>query len=383
MNHRERTLAVLNCQPYDRLPVVHFGFWPETLAKWAAEGHLTAEQARSWSDGNATDLEISARLGFDFNWSSAFSWETGLWPPIERRVLEELPDGTRKVLNGDGAIVLEKPGIVSIPTEVDHLLKGRREWEEVFRPRLQFVAERVTHSRVQVGADSLPFAAGGRELLMGERDLPYGLYCGSLFGVIRNWLGLVGLSYLQVDDEALFAEIIDTVGELCYQGVAAILATGVRFDYGHFWEDIAFKSGPLVNPRVFAAKVGPHYRRITRLLRESGIHIVSVDCDGKIDALVPIWFENGVNTMFPIQVGTWGGTIKPWREQFGRELRGVGGMDKVVFARDYAAVDAEVERLRPLVELGGFIPCPDHRIPPDACWENVQYYCDRMRQVFG
>jgi uroporphyrinogen decarboxylase len=58
-------------------------------------------------------------------------------------------------------------------------------------------------------------------------------------------------------------------------------------------------------------------------------------------------------------------------------------MDKRVFARDYAAVDREVERLRRLVDLGGFLPCPDHRIAGDARWENVQYYCERMRRVFG
>ncbi len=90
-----------------------------------------------------------------------------------------------------------------------------------------------------------------------------------------------------------------------------------------------------------------------------------------------------MNVMFPVEVGTWKASIKPWREKYGRELRGVGGMDKKVFARDYAAIDAEVERLRPLVELGGYIPCPDHRIPFGAKWENVQYYCERMRQVFG
>lgn len=61
----------------------------------------------------------------------------------------------------------------------------------------------------------------------------------------------------------------------------------------------------------------------------------------------------------------------------------MGGMNKTVFARDRAAVDVEIERLKPLVALGGFIPCPDHRIAPDAVWDNVRYYCDRMRQVFG
>ena len=87
--------------------------------------------------------------------------------------------------------------------------------------------------------------------------------------------------------------------------------------------------------------------------------------------------------MFPIEVGTWNASIAPWREQYGRELRGVGGMDKTVFAHDSPAVDAEIERLKPLVDLGGYIPCPDHRIAPDAKWDNVQYYCERMRQTFG
>jgi uroporphyrinogen decarboxylase len=58
-------------------------------------------------------------------------------------------------------------------------------------------------------------------------------------------------------------------------------------------------------------------------------------------------------------------------------------MAKRVFARDRAAVDAEVERLRPLVELGGFIPCPDHRLPGDCKFDLVRYYADRMRKVFG
>ena len=108
-----------------------------------------------------------------------------------------------------------------------------------------------------------------------------------------------------------------------------------------------------------------------------------LDCDGMIDSLIPTWIENGVNIMFPIEVGTWNASIKPWREKYGKELRGVGGMDKKVFAMDYAAIDTEIERLKPLVDLGGFIPCPDHRIAPDAKWENVQYYCEKMRKAFS
>jgi uroporphyrinogen decarboxylase len=395
VNNRERTLAILSYESYDRLPLVHFGFWRETLQKWAAEGHITWEEAETWYDGNRVDVVVTEKLGFDFNWNRCFSPNTRLFPPFEEQVLEEFPDGSRKVLNEDGAVVIEKEGVTSIPKEVDHLLKGRKEWEEVFLPRLQFAEERITGANVNAGEEELlfngegvalhraaPFTSSGLDYLRrGEWKDPYGLHCGSLYGVIRNWLGLVGSSYLQVDDPALFDEMIETVGELCYQCTKRILEAGATFDFGHFWEDICFRGGPLINPDVFREKVGPHYKRITDLLRSHGVHIVSLDCDGKIDALVPIWLENGVNTMFPIEVGVWDASIRPWREKYGRGLLGVGGVDKRVFARDYAAVDAEVERLRPLVELGGYIPCPDHRIPVDGKWENIQYYCDRMRSL--
>ncbi|MDW7659046.1 MAG: hypothetical protein SCM11_17905 [Bacillota bacterium] len=58
-------------------------------------------------------------------------------------------------------------------------------------------------------------------------------------------------------------------------------------------------------------------------------------------------------------------------------------MNKNVFAQDYAAIDREIERLLPLVDHGGYIPCPDHRIPPTAKCENVQYYCDLLRKVMA
>ena len=70
------------------------------------------------------------------------------------------------------------------------------------------------------------------------------------------------------------------------------------------------------------------------------------------------------------------------RESCGKGLRAVGGMNKNIFALGTAEIDKEIERLRPMIEMGGFIPCPDHRIPPEAKWENVQYYCRRMKELF-
>jgi uroporphyrinogen decarboxylase len=269
-------------------------------------------------------------------------------------------------------VILQKEGAGSIPTEIRHTLTNRKAWEEHYLPRLEYSEKRFDKELLQ------ELAAQSE-----ERDEPLGLYCGSLFGQIRNWLGVEGVSYLYANDEDLYDDIINTVGNLAYECTKTSLESGVKFDFAHFWEDICFKNGPLVVPAIFEEKVGSHYKRITNLLREYGINIVSLDCDGLIDSLIPIWLENGVNTMFPIEVGTWEASIKPWREQYGKDLRGVGGMNKHVLSYDKKAVDEEIERLKPLVELGGYIPCPDHRLPPDTKWELVQYYTEQMKNTFN
>jgi uroporphyrinogen decarboxylase len=353
------------------MPIVHFGYWGETLERWVREGHLKEEDIQGQGDGNAVDVALDRKIGWDFNWQNMFGANYGLMPGMESQVVREFPDGSKHVRGGDGVTYIQKPGAGSIPAHVDYLLKDRAAWEEHYKWRYQWSDLRVNRA----GLESLKASPG--------RENPLGIHCGSLYGDLRTVMTMEGACYLLADDEALFTEIIDTVADLCYRGVKAMLESGARFDFAHFWEDICFKNGPVISPRVFAEKIGPHYKKITDLTRSYGIDICSLDCDGKIDALIPTWIANGVNTMFPIEVGTWNASIKPWREQYGRQLRGVGGMNKTVFAHDRAAVDAEIERLRPLVDLGGFIPCPDHRLAPDAEWDNVRYYCDRMHAIFS
>ena len=384
MNNRERVRAILHHEPCDRLPLVHFGFWRATLAAWHLQGHITAQESASWTDESPADRSIAARLGFDFNWNCMFHMDTGLRPAFTREVLRVRPDGCREVRDAAGVVVIEKEGVTSIPPEIDHLLRDRTSWEEHYVERLRYHPARVHECAKNDGTPFVPLAETARSFFANPaRDMPVGLHCGSLLGEIRNWLGLRGMSYLLADDPELLDEIIDTVGGLPCRCVEEALSTGAVFDYAHFWEDICFKNGPLVMPSFFARKVGRHYQRITGLLARHGMDIVSVDCDGRIDALIPVWLAHGVNTMFPIEVGTWNASIAPWRAKYGPVLRGVGGVDKRVFARDFAAVDAEIRRLEPLVALGGYLPCPDHRLAPDAKWDNVRYFCARMRETFG
>ncbi len=385
MTHRERLLAVLRGESYDRMPVVHFGFLARSVQRWRDEGHLTDDEAQAalGGDGSPGEHVLAAKLGFDFNYHTHFQPNSRLRPGFEGKVIEVLPDGKRKILTGNGTIILNHESNESIPAVVDNLLKGRREWSELYLPKLQFHPDRVLQAPVHGADRPLRFDQGGREYLQDpDRELPCLLHCGSLYGSLRDYLGIENLCYLQADDPALYEEMVEVIAGLSYQCAQAALQAGATCDIGHFWEDICYKNGPLVNPDLFARTIGPHYRRISALLNRHGLDLVSLDSDGMIDHLLPTWLANGVNVMFPIEVGTWHASLAPWRERYGQAVKGVGGVDKKVFARDYAAVEQELERLKPIVELGGYVPCPDHRLPHDNRWENVQYYCERFRETF-
>jgi len=374
MNHRERVRAVLHYENYDRMPLVAFGYWQQTLEKWEKEGYIPAGCAAKYAregDNSAADRLVMNQLGFDFNWNSCAENRSWMYPSFPSKVLRVEESGAQIRQDSNGLLVRTVPGVVSIASEIGTTMTGREAWEEMFLPRFRYCDERVSMEKL------ISLRAQADEL-----GIPLGLHCGSLYGNIRNMMGVQELSYLAIDDEELYEEIINTVGDLVYRTAERALLSGIKFDYAHFWEDICFNNGPLIRPEVFRELLAPHYKRITGLLNAHGIDIVSVDCDGKIDLLLPIWLESGVNTMFPIEVGTWNASIAPWREKYGKALRGVGGMNKTVFARDKAAVDAEIERLKPLVDLGGYIPCPDHRIAPDAEYELVAYYCEQFAKTF-
>ena len=366
--NKSRALDILHYKKVDRLPAVHFGYWPELLQEWAEQGHIPPELAKDNFDGSEKDRELDRLLGWDHTWACTFSANNGLFPAFEYKELEKLPDGFIRIQNPDGLIERIRPGTTSIPAEDDYQLKDRAAFEQLYKPKMQYCPERV----------DTEFFGKFNET---ERDYPVGLHLGSVLGSIRNMLSVVGMSYMLCDDYDLMREIVDTYADMQYKCAKAVLETGAKFDFAHFWEDICFKNGPLLSPAMFDDLCAKHYRRMTDLVHSYGIDIISLDCDGVTEKLLPTWFENGVNTMFPIEVGTWGDQFAAARKKFGRGMLGVGGMDKTVLRQDKAAVDRELERLKPLIALGGFVPCPDHRLMPGTKWELVQYYAERIKSM--
>jgi uroporphyrinogen decarboxylase len=107
-----------------------------------------------------------------------------------------------------------------------------------------------------------------------------------------------------------------------------------------------------------------------------------VDCDGNPHDIVANWLEEGVNTMFPLEIAA-GVDPQAWRNEFGRELRLLGGIAKRPLVEGGQAIDRELERIRPLLEQGGYIPHLDHLVPPDIPYAHYCDYLDKKRKLIG
>ncbi|MEZ4673379.1 MAG: uroporphyrinogen decarboxylase family protein [Caldilineaceae bacterium] len=374
LNNRERFLETMHYQPRDRAPITDFGFWEETIPLWHQQG-LPKQIHFSYRKSNHL-----AYFGMDFGideLSHATDIRIGLAPAFRKRILEDQGDH-QVVQQADGVRVLRRKTMGSIPQHQGHLLTDRASWESQYKPRLNpEVGNRLPTdwaTRLQQWQDP-----NREEILV--------LPGGSLYGWLRNWMGVENISYLLYDDPALFEEMVTTVADCILGTLAQALTTaaaaGVQFDACGMWEDMAYRAGPLISPRHFKKFLVPHYRRITDLLRSYGVDIVWLDCDGDIALLVPHWLDAGVNCMFPLEIGTWGSDPLQYRRQYGKDLLMMGGFDKHILSKGKGEIAAEVKRLAPLVEDGGYIGFCDHRVPPDVPLENYLYYLAQVRTIWG
>ncbi len=371
----------MHYQPRDRSPICDFSFWDETIETWYDQG-LPRSVDRTNSDEyfgmdplftcvldpESTALTVPA----DPSRSVFEGVLVGLVPPFEPAVLEDRGDA-EMIQQPDGVRVLRKKSATSIPLHQGHLLVDRESWRKHYRPRLDPDAPRRYPQNwdrcVRLWRDP-------------QRPLPIFLNGGSLYGWIRNWMGLEAVSLVVYDDPGWFEEMVTTVADCVIGVLTRVLESGGQFDGCALWEDMCYRGGPLLGPDQFKRYLSPHYRRLTDLLRRHGVDVIWVDCDGKIDALAPHWLDAGVNGLFPIEVGTWGGDPITFRKQYGRDLLLMGGFDKNILTRGKQEIEAEVCRLAPLVKEGGYIGFCDHRVPPNVPLRNYRHYLNTARELW-
>ena len=124
----------------------------------------------------------------------------------------------------------------------------------------------------------------------------------------------------------------------------------------------------------------PRYRKVVDFGRSQGVHFFALDSGGNIDPLIPVWMDSGIDILYPFEVQA-GIDVLAVRKKYGRSLRIWGGVDKRPLAVGPEATDEELQRVKPLIADGGYIPMLDHSATPDIPYQNHRHFLEHLRMI--
>ena len=214
-----------------------------------------------------------------------------------------------------------------------------------------------------------------------ERDYPFVVSFNGPFWQLREFCGMEGLCMMMLEQPDLVHDMVAFWLNFTVDTLKPILDR-VAPDMLHISEDMCFKEHPMISPAMTEEFCGPCYRAWSEQARAAGAPLIAIDSDGRVDALIPVWMDCGVNCIDPLEVAA-GNDINAMRARFGKSVSFRGGIDKRAIAAGGNVLTTELERIRPVVENGGYIPSCDHGVPPDISWQNFQDYAMQLAEITG
>jgi len=329
MTVRQRFHAVMNFQPFDRLPIVEWAtWWSETIDRWHAQGLPASVRQRD---------DITRYFGLDPYWQD--------WLPVRH------------------------PTCPRPPAHGAPLVRDLHEYEAI-RPHLYPAANELAdrwHRWEQMA----------REQDRGDVVLWFTLE--GFFWFPRTLLGIEGhlfafydqpelLHRINNDLAAWHLEMIEHIGSICAP------------DFMTFAEDMSYNHGPMLSPEQFETFLTPYYAQVVPALQKLGVLPV-VDSDG--DVTVPAaWFEAaGIQGILPLERQA-GVDIAALRAAHPR-MRFIGHFDKMTMPLGRDAMRREFERLLPTAARGGFLISVDHQTPPGVPLAHYREYLTLFEEFAG
>ena len=359
MSDRERFNAQMHYQPIDRCFNMEFGYWDENFSQWPV----------FYENGITNNFE--ADIFFNFDRQYTIGGNIWLSPSFAEEVVE-VRENTKVIINEDG-LLAEVPldGHDTIPHFIKSSIETPDDWAKVKAERFRLDdSDRILDGATMKSHWDPP-----------DRDYPLGIWVGSMIGKIRDLLTFEGLAYAIYDYPKMVEDMVETACVMVEHSLDQILPH-IAFDFAAGWEDICYKAGPIVSPRWFKRVITPRYKRIHEKLKAHGIDIWWVDCDGDVRPILDAMMEGGINCLFPYEVNSCEHPAL-LLDRYGKDLRIMGGFDKIEMGKGRDAIKAYMESLGPLVERGGYIPFCDHRCPPNVDPDDYLYYLDLKEEMFG
>ncbi len=366
MTPKERFLGVLNFEQVDRIPIMDFGYWPETIKAWKEQGlpkELTSyEEIESYLFGDrGFELNMVNRWGP----SEQEGVQWGIFPEFARSVLEE--DDETVLYGGEGGIVREHKTTGSMSHVVEYPISNLAEFEKKIVPRMNPWDKKRIYEGFKEKTDALRAA--------GE---PVGIWLDGFLEYPRELIGMENLCYAYYDDPAFVQGMNE---HHCYFNAefAKMVREYTPIDYACIVEDMAYKTGSLVSKKVWDSFMKPYYEKLIPQLRALGVQKILVDSDGNTEEVCAWLMEVGVEGHYPLEIKA-GNTPKALRKRY-PSLALIGGVDKFELMKGTKEIDAELEKLLSIVEQGGYIPAMDHKVPPTISLYNYQYYIEKKAKL--
>ncbi|MCJ7739444.1 MAG: hypothetical protein MUQ10_19380, partial [Anaerolineae bacterium] len=350
MNTRERFLAVMEFKPCDRTLLWEWGYWGGTVQRWYDEGlprrkglreHVEfggtlAGPGAAWRSGdlNVEDAEDVADFCELDGGRETVPLQNFIFPTYDEEVLEDQGDNLI-VRTAFGTVIQKRKDDASVPQPLSWPVQTRDDWEQVKAERFQTIIDR----RLPEDWDRCVAEYRNRDY-----PLSIGSGYGGFFGSLRELMGDVNLLMAYYDKPELLHEITNYLTEFWMEIYGHVLQD-VEVDSAEFWEDMCFKTGPLISPALFREFMMPYYKRLIGFQRANGVRQFCVDTDGNCTRLIPLFIECGITGMLPFEVQA-GMDIVEVRRQY-PQLQIYGGIDKNLVAQGKDAIDRELERKMP------------------------------------
>lgn len=356
MSFKESFSKLMNFEEPDLLLQFEWGYWPETIERWRKEG--LADDQEPWEDPECkiTCYERTPiKVGFD--------------PEFERKILEDNEE-TQVIQDTDGTIKRISKKETAFPQFLRHPVQNLDDFEKI-KERLN------PHSEGRYPED---WAEQVKRLESRDTILVLGQCDISFFGGLRDLMGFENLLVAYYDNP----ELIKRINEYRLWFTKKLYDKAlkeVKFDCAFIWEDMAFKNGPLISPKLFREFMLPYYKDLTSWLKSRGIKWIILDSDGDIEQLIPLFMEGGVDGPSPFECAA-GLDIRDIRNKY-PSLRILGGIDKREIAKGKEFIDKELESKLPFMfSKGGYIPTIDHHVHPQISYEDFKYYLEKTREIY-
>jgi len=377
---REKFLATMDFDTFTPPPLYEFGYWAGTIRRWYQEGlpqmdGIPPDIPSGKSVGGSLPFKVECKdlervVNFDKP-AVIFPVKSWIFPEFEVEVIEEFKDGSKIIIDEMGIKKRIGKENDSIPEYYEWPVKNRDSWEK-------FKLKRLNPATPGRYTDNLNRAVEFYK----NRDFP--LMMGGevgFFGPLRYLIGEVKLLTSYYDQPDLIKDMINYLVDF-WTEVYYPLLSKIKPDCFLMWEDMCYKTGPLISPEIFREFMLPAYKKFTSLLKDNGVDIIIVDTDGNCWKLIPVFMEGGVTCIYPMEVAAEMDVVEV-RKKF-PELQMTGGIDKRVLAKDKSSIDRELEGKIPyMIKQGGYIPHIDHNVPPDVPFENFVYYRKRLEELIG